>query len=413
MLCNILLLSLTLSQQSDTLRLHPAEALDLAVQRSRVVAAAESRSRAAVSGVDAARAWRNPTLSVTAENLGAQYQTTGQSGLAGTEGQATLSGWLPFGGDHGAGVRQAEALARTASATRDLSEQAVRAVTVATIAAASRDVAVARNARDEAAALEHFGSDMTRRAEEGRTPGGEAARARLEATVAAARAARRAAEAAASTSELRRLLFVAPDTILLVEAEACSVTTPATGRVAELVVADAQVDAARAQADLTHARGVPDLWPQVGLRRTAGFSGLLLGFSIDIPLLNSGGAATASARAEADAALAEREELGRRITADLAGAQLALAELEAAGRRFGPAWSADLEGTVTAAEARYEAGEATLAELLDARRARLAALDEYQTWRAERRFARARLARLGGATIDATLLCDDDVRGAP
>jgi outer membrane protein TolC len=49
----------------------------------------------------------------------------------------------------------------------------------------------------------------------------------------------------------------------------------------------------------------------------------------------------------------------------------------------------------------------TLAELLDARRARLAALDDLATWRAERRTARARVARLTGAPLDAALLCDD------
>lgn len=413
MLAQLALALTALSAQADTLRLRAAEAMDLAVQRSASVAAAEARRQAASSGIGAARAWRNPTLSVTAENLGAQFETTGRDGLAGIEGQVTLTGWLPLGGDHGALVRHAEATALAASSALGLSERSVRLLVAMSVATASRDRVLAQNANEEAVALERFALQMTQRSDEGRTAGGEAARARLESSLAAARAARRAAEAASTGMELNRLLALGPDTLVVIETPVCRADPPPPGTAVELKVADAQVVAARAHLDAIKARGVPDLLPQIGWRRTGGFSGLLLGFDLDLPFLSRGRAATEAARADAQAAQAERDDLAWRLEAEQGAARAAVQELEAAGSRFDAMWRADLERTLSAAQTLYNAGEGSLTELLDARRARLSALDEYEIWRAERRLARARLARSAGAEIDASLLCDDDVRSAP
>ena len=64
---------------------------------------------------------------------------------------------------------------------------------------------------------------------------------------------------------------------------------------------------------------------------------------------------------------------------------------------------------VTAAETRYDLGEGTLFELLDARRTRLQALDDHASWQMELWGARTRLARLSGVAPDAAVICSDSL----
>jgi outer membrane protein TolC len=98
------------------------------------------------------------------------------------------------------------------------------------------------------------------------------------------------------------------------------------------------------------------------------------------------------------------------VAARDAGAREALRQLEQASRVFDPSLVSDLERAVRSAESRYAAGEGTLVELLDTRRARLALLTEYEEWRSAQRVARARKARLSGNPIDAEMLCDNNGR---
>jgi len=83
------------------------------------------------------------------------------------------------------------------------------------------------------------------------------------------------------------------------------------------------------------------------------------------------------------------------------------------GVQFDDAWFASLEQAVTAAQARFDAGEGTLTELLDSRRARLEALDDYHAWLSEWWTARMELARAEGRPPSAALLCTDPFREAP
>ncbi len=398
------------SAPQDTLRLTPDAALGRALAASQALVAADARARAATAGVQVAGAWRNPTLSIVAENLGSQRDVTGYPGLRGTEGQATLGAWLPLGGDRGASLAEARARAEGAAAGRRLTEYVLRAAALDAIALAERDAAMAAHAGEEADALQRFATSMTLRAAEGRTAGGEAARARLEADLAVSRAARRAAEAARSYAELTRLLGAGGDSVIVVEPASCAAVPPGAGSAPELGLAEALRRSAEATVALERARRIPDLFPQLGLRRSAGYTGLLLGVSLDLPLLTTGRSQLAAAQASAAAARADLADVSTRLAAERRGAEAALARLEAARERFGPAWRGDLERTLASAIARYEAGEATIAELLDARKARIAVLDEYQAWRAERRLARVRAARLTGAAPEATSLCDDESR---
>ena len=144
-----------------------------------------------------------------------------------------------------------------------------------------------------------------------------------------------------------------------------------------------------------------------GLRRTAGYSGLLLGVSMELPLLRSGAAAEESARFQAEAAEALRMDLERRVAAQRAGADAALASLAQAAQAFDATLLVDLDRAVRAQQSRLDQGEGTIAELLDARRARVNTLNEYAEWRAMRVDLRARRTRLAGRPVDAQVLCED------
>src|SRR5690606_4218981 len=93
--------------------------------------------------------------------------------------------------------------------------------------------------------------------------------------------------------------------------------------------------------------------------------------------------------------------------AEAAGERRALALLDARATTFGAGWQDDLALAVGAAAARWDEGAGTLAELLEARRARLPALEEHATWSAPRAAARLALARAAGYPIAATVLTDD------
>lgn len=393
----------------DTLRLDAQAALDRAAAAAYAVRAAAARREAAEALIRQAGAWPNPLLQVTAENIGAEREVTGRSGLPGIEGQIVLTSFLPVGAGRGAAIDRARAGLRLAAAGTEIAGTSARADAVAAIAAAERDATLARNAAAEALDLQRFADVLARRAAEGRSAGGEAARATLEAAMAGTRAARRQAEAARSAATLARVLGVAPGTPIVVAAPPCESAPSAAERGAppDLAAATARVDVAAAAERVARAQIFPVIEPQVGLRRTAGFSGLLLGLALPLPLANQYGNAARAARLERDAAEADRRDVQATLLAEREGLTAGVAAFDSAGARFTPEWSRALDRTLTSALARFDAGEGSLAELLDARRARLAALDDLALWRAERRLLRAGLARAGGAAIDAQTLCDE------
>jgi outer membrane protein TolC len=182
---------------------------------------------------------------------------------------------------------------------------------------------------------------------------------------------------------------------------------PADSLPPELLQARFNVEAAQATADRAQAWRIPDIAPIAGLRRTAGYSGLLLGLSMELPLLRSGAAAHESARFQAEAAEALRADLERRVTAQRSGTDAALAVLAAAAPAFDASLLDDLDRAVRAQQSRLAQGEGTIAELLDARRARVNTLNEFAEWRAMRAELRARRARLAGRPVDAQVLCED------
>jgi outer membrane protein, heavy metal efflux system len=401
-----------LQQTPDTLRLDAAEALRRAVAAAPALRAAAARDSASQALVRRAGSWRNPVFSVTAENLGAEVQTTGKSGIAGIEGQMIIEQTLTLGGDRGAAISEARAKAGAAGATWAGTDADLRLQAISVIALAERDAANARFASQESVVLRQVAAMMSRRAAEGRSSGGDAALATLEASSAASMAARRGALAAESQAELARVVGAAAGEYVMIDVNRCPAPRPAGpgARPAELVRADYDVAAADAAVAAARAARVPDLRPSAGLRRTQGFSGLWLGLSLDLPIMPSGSASEQAARYQADAAREDRDALVRQVTARRAGADAALEQLDGVAGVFDAQLVADLERAIRSAESRYAAGEGTLVELLITRRARLSLLTEYEEWRAAQRITRARAARLNGVPIDAEMLCDSNGR---
>ena len=403
----MLTLALLLLGVQDTVRIGVDEALTRAVGTAPAMVAAMAAESASAARVRQAGSWRNPVFNGVAENIGAQEQVTGKTGLAGIEGQLTLEQTLTLGGDRGSAIREARALAGAAGATTAITAADLRASVLEGIALVERDRRIAAFATEEAAALDRIAFLMDRRAAEGRSSGGDAARTRMEAATTAAAAARRRAHAFMSEGTLARIVGMEPGTIVVVEPGECRDapapppgTTPPQLLLADLTVAAR--DAAVARAD---ALKVPDLRPVAGLRRTAGFSGLLLGISLEVPIMAGAGANADAARADLAGATASREALARSLRAEEDVGRRMTTDLDQAGVVFDSVAVSALERSVRSALARYDAGEGTLLDLLDARRARLSFLTEFEEWRAALRSARIRRALAGGLPLDASLLC--------
>jgi len=392
---------------ADSLVLTADEAFVRALESAPALQASRNRTYAAGSLLQQAGAWSNPVLSVTAENLGATQPTTGIPGMRGVEGQAVLGGWVPIGGDRGALRAGAEARLLEARSMEVRTEADLRSALVEAIAWAARDDERLRRAREEATGLESLAVALAAQAESGRASEGEAARAHLAMVSAHTTAAEVAAEAAASRERLTLMLGLPPATAVRVRLPSCTAPSapPKTSQPPEVAVAQARTQAAAAAVSQLRAGRIPDLAPQVGVRRSAGVSALYLGFSIGLPLFDRSASSIAAAASEQAAMQAELDRVERQAASERASAQQGLIVLEEVGTRYTEAWASALDLSVRSAEARYRLGEGTLTELLDGRRARLQALDGYETWRADLFTQRARVARLSGTPIDATTLC--------
>ena len=400
----------------DTVRLDVAVALQRGVEVSPLLEAARYRSEAAGSRFDQAGAWPNPLLGISAENVGQEQEFTGQSGVEGLEGQAVLTFGLPLGWERSGAVSAAGADRRGSLAAARVTDWDVREGLLRAIGGVLRDQALTASAQEELATLTRIADALGLQAEQGRASAGDAARAALARGMAATGHARRVATLARIRAELARLLGYPATETVQIEAARCMGGPEEPGDtepVPELEVAQAGVDAARAA--IQSARGVraPDLAPQVGVRRSGGQSGLFLGLSTTLPLLDRGSRRIDAAQRDEMAALAEERELSERLASARVAAKDALVAMESGGAGFGDAWFDALDQAVRAAEARFDLGEGTLFELLDSRRARLQALDDYHVWLAEWWAAKARLARLEGRELNADMICMDPFRETP
>lgn len=172
----------------------------------------------------------------------------------------------------------------------------------------------------------------------------------------------------------------------------------------------ARIDEAMGRVEIARGLRLPDLEPQLGLRRSGGQSGLFVGLATSLPLFDRGARRIDAFRADEDAARAEQQGLEEEWAAAHVIATRTLTALAGAGMGFDGAWFEALEQATTASEARFEVGEGTLFELLDSRRARLQALEDYHRWQAEWQRARSEVNRLEGQPLTPALLCIDPFR---
>lgn len=328
--------------------------------------------RAASFDARQAAAWFNPTLSASAENLGAPLA----GGVTQRQDTYTVTQLFELGGKRSARM---EAEQRKSAATEARARQ-VRVAFTAELAIAYA-TAEAMQQREELAVAElaRAGDDMG--AAQALVKAGREAELRLaqaRASVAAAQATVQSASADA-VAALERLSAMAgavepfsridhPFLSMVAIPPPQPGWTPA--QAPALASAAAERDAVAAQVRVEQARWLPDLGVSVGMRKF-GWSGdkaATIGLSATIPLFDRNQAGIDAARERATSASMRLE--GARLDA-LALHRSATAQVEASERRL----LAARQGEAAASEAYrlgrigYDAGKTALFELLAIRRA--------------------------------------------
>jgi cobalt-zinc-cadmium efflux system outer membrane protein len=403
---------------ADTVSLPVAEAYRTAMEAAPEISAARSRALAAEARADQSGALPNPDLSVSAENLGREREVTGIAAPEGIEGQAVLTFSLPWGPTRSGSLHIARAEERVASSLSTAAEHGTAQEILLSLGELVRRQAVEENARLELETLNRLAEALELQAREGRAAASDAARAQLSRGLAATGLARKTSARWEAMAEVARRLGRSPADPVALEVPRCASAVPLRagipeemdGSLPEALEAAARVDAAEASVTLARGLAIPDLQPQLGLRRAVGTNALYVGIATTLPLFDRGRRRVEAARNAARAAQADLASVESRLEARRVAAERRLTALEEAGTVFTGGWFASLDRSVTAAETRYALGEGTLFELLDHRRARLEALDDYAAWQAEWWAARADLTRLRGRRPDASLLCSDPFR---
>lgn len=376
------------------------EAVAKAQQHSPMLEAANAGVQAAEAGTRVARAFPNPTLSVDSENVlgSGPYRSFDEH-----ETTAQLSMPLELSGKRRARID-------AAMAERDVETialQATRAEVTYRATLAFIEVAAARRQNEAAQERLQLARQLVDAAQirllAGKTSpidGQRAEAQRIAAEIESARAARAANLAIANLSRLTGDA-VGGDVIAPWFEDVSASATTAEGTTS-LVHATAEAKVAAASARLREARRsrFPDLTVSVGTRRfgATGDNAAVLGISLPLPLLNSGGAEVARTRAEVDRATANLSVIEAEIEQENATARAELADRQAvatATRDF--AMAVALEAA-RIARIGYAEGKFSQLDLIDAESAlaatRSTAIDAF----ADFHRARAKLALLQGRT---------------
>lgn len=137
-----------------------------------------------------------------------------------------------------------------------------------------------------------------------------------------------------------------------------------------------------------------------------GFTGIVAGLSLPLPLFDRRSGAMDAADADARRVRAEGEVVRRRVAREVADALAGLLAAEAQRAALAPHLGEGARVAVRAVQASYAEGEITLVEWLDAIRAYQDAESTYVSLQAEVAIRRAALARAVGAPL--TLTASDD-----
>jgi cobalt-zinc-cadmium efflux system outer membrane protein len=345
--------------------------------------------RAASADASQASAWLNPTLSATAENLGAPQS----GGVSQRQDTYAITQVFEIGGKRSARI---EAEQRKATATGARERQARLAFTGELAVAYATAEAMQQRKAVADAELARANDDL--RAAQALVRAGREAELRLAQARASAAAAQAAVQStsADATETLERLSALAGSAEPFTRIDhpfMVSVATPRPqtdwipAQSPALASASAERDAVVAQIKVEEQRWVPDLGVTIGVRKFGWTSekAATIGLSATIPLFDRNKAGIDAAKERASSA-AMRLEATRLESVALH--RSALAQVQASERRL----EAAEEGEIAATEAYrlgrigYDAGKTPLLELLAIRRA----LSEAQALTIDARLSRVR-----------------------
>lgn len=366
-------------------------------------AAIQAARAAATAHVRQAGAWNNPELELSLGRTKPRVDGVERD----TPYGGSLSQRLTWWGVRNARVAAARAQQSAVEAEAQVSMLGLQAdVRRAAISYAAVTEAVAQ-AEDEARIAAELAAMTETRLAAGETDRATVARARLEATTSALQRDTRRREAATALAALRIWCDPAlPDGLVI--ADALGADAPldadrlavAAERHPQLRALAEAAGAAAASVDAERQSRVPDLTVGVFTDREneKDTYGVTLGF--EIPLWNRNEAGIAAAEAERSkihaAARGERLRLRRDLAEALGAAQTAQREATALATDAMPV----AEETIRLRQAAFQAGEASMSDLMEARRAVIAVRSEL---RDARRRAALAVVDLGTAIGDPTL----------
>ncbi len=151
------------------------------------------------------------------------------------------------------------------------------------------------------------------------------------------------------------------------QVDVTNVLAAAQARRAEILVALAEADAARAELRLDRRERLPDPTLTGGYKRQSdGLSGAFLGFALPLPLFNRGGGQIQAAAARVTAAESRLALAQRHIENDVRTTDERYASLAARVELFRRELLSGVDDLLDIAQVSYAEGEMTLLELLDA-----------------------------------------------
>jgi cobalt-zinc-cadmium efflux system outer membrane protein len=353
----------------------PALTLAAAVERARTSSPFTQPARSLAEGTSRAAelAGRplNPLFEFRTENWG-----PGRSQLP-LDIFATLSQTWELGGKRAARLGVATADRDLAGANVELAHQQIAVRTAVLYVQALRARGVLESLRTNRDALSTLIASVRRRVDEGLSAESDLLRFETEAARVDIDIARAGVELARSLGSLSAAIGatspLAPSQ--LIEPVPMAPPVVDSARLAAAVAAhpevrsaDARVTRARQQTALERARRLPDSMITGGYKRTAGFDSSVVAVTMSVPLFDRNGAATARASGEESAAMAERDAIAMRLTAEV-GALIEAARVLAA--RAGRAQTDLLQpadAVRAAALATFREGTADVLKLIDAER---------------------------------------------
>jgi cobalt-zinc-cadmium efflux system outer membrane protein len=372
------------------------DALALARANRPELTAADARVDAARAAGEQAGAWLNPTGFL-------RLEAAPRDGDAwdGSERIVGLSQVLPLGGRVGAARRAAEAVTVRRGFERDALRKTVEASVLVAFAEAV-------HARDELA-LRRTGVEIATRllggvavrVEHGDAPASDRRRANMEAGVAEAELAAAVAGDEAARVSLAAAIGDVATPVTAVSDDRTSGDPPDLA----LLLADldtmplvraaaSRVEESEALASGAARTRIPDLELEAGLRTSPAGDSFDMGFRVNLPLFDRGGARLSSAQAGARAEAALARMARRDLEAGLRRAHAKLVAAELGAEIYGETVVPEAGAALRSAEAAYTAGDTALTEVLLVRRDWIDASLAHIALRRDSALARAELHAL-------------------